>query len=1230
MHTFITRLPALLLLFLPFSLMAQKTQDYNILLHSGKFTPAANLANLSKKSAVFEKSSFLDQHYLVIQFSQLPNEQEKDQLMNDGIQLIDYIPNNAFTAVLTANFHLEGLRKTPARSIFRLEGYHKTIPALYNGNFPTHAKKVPGTVDLTVTSYTKLNRSLVATTFNALDAIILQEFPVFRNFTIRIPTQNFHKLLDLPFLQWAEAVEAPNRRENLLGRSLHRVNMLNDGVRNLKGNGVNIGIWDGGEVQKHVDFSPVDARITLVETSAVTDHGTHCAGTLGAGGLVNPKARGMAPLSRIFSFDFNGNIPAEQAAAIPAQGLAVSSHSYGSGTPACGLNSTAVAYSTASRNTDLNLNNFPNHLHVHSAGNSQTDCSGGWSTITSAGKSAKNNILVADITTLEAISGSSSFGPVADGRVKPEISSLGTGVLSTVLNNGYATFSGTSMATPGVAGTAALLVERYRQLNGNTEPPSALLKNALLNTAYDLGNIGPDYRFGYGRLNALSAIRILEQNRYQVNNLSTGGSNDITITVPVGVARLSVMITWNDPAATPNSVPALVNNLDLSVINGSVTHLPWVLDPNNPSSPAITGVDNVSNIEQVVIAEPLAGVYTLHVAGTSIAVGPQKYSITWTIDQPSIEVIFPNGAESISPGSTETLTWDNAGLTGTQTLEYSVNNGVTWIPITSGLSSNITRWNWTPPAGTSTATARIRVSSGSIADESDANFNILGTPAGLNTVTACDGSLVFFWTAVPGSGRYDLLSLDENTGQFITQASNISTNTYTVSGLTPGASFWFTLVAKNPGSGAVSERAIAIKRMVPASGFNTIGSISGNASICGVNTNVSYSIPAIAGATSYTWTVPAGAFIAAGQGTATISVSFPAGSVSGNVTVVASSATCQTPAAILPVLVNSVPVDPPVSGGNQVQTVCNGTPLPTLTATATVPSNFSLIWYTAASGGIQVTNPTLNTVGSVTYYGASKNNSVNCESSTRTAVTLTIMPAPPGVIAANGSLTFCQGESVILTAPAGSTYGWSNGATTQAITASVAGNYSVTVIQSSGCLTTAAATVTVNALPTVSLSASPYTKLYPGLKTILTASAPGAVSYSWYRNGVLVPGATGASVPVTIDKRGDYSVLVVNGAGCSGTSSIVNIGDSASAELFIYPNPNRGQFSVTYYNSTATKNVISVYDNKGSRIMTKTFSNAPGYPLMPVDISNHGKGSYRITVGDANGRKIKTGTVLVL
>jgi hypothetical protein len=91
----------------------------------------------------------------------------------------------------------------------------------------------------------------------------------------------------------------------------------------------------------------------------------------------------------------------------------------------------------------------------------------------------------------------------------------------------------------------------------------------------------------------------------------------------------------------------------------------------------------------------------------------------------------------------------------------------------------------------------------------------------------------------------------------------------------------------------------------------------------------------------------------------------------------------------------------------------------------------------------------------------------------------------------------------------------------------------------------------------------------------------------------------------------------------------VNIADSASAELFIYPNPNRGQFSVAYYNATPAKNIISVYDNKGSRIMTKTYTNTTGYQLMPVDIRNHGKGNYRVTVRDASGNKIKTAAIVV-
>ncbi|RYE20505.1 MAG: T9SS type A sorting domain-containing protein [Sphingobacteriales bacterium] len=1042
-----------------------------------------------------------------------------------------------------------------------------------------------------------------------------------------------------------------------------------------------------------------------MEAGSVSDHGTHCAGTFGGGGLINPRARGMAPKATIYSWNFSGNIPAEQAIAIPAQNLAVSTHSYGaSGNPSCGITGASVAYSATSRSTDINLNNFPNHLHIHSSGNSQAACSGGWSTITGSGKSAKNNILVGDITSFEVLSGSSSNGPVADGRVKPEIVAMGTSVFSTVLNNNYATFSGTSMATPGVAGSVALLVERYRQLNAGANPPSALIKNTVLNTAHDLGNAGPDYRFGYGRLNALSAVRILEQNRYAVSSIATGATNTHNITVPASAARLRVMITWNDPAGTANANPALVNNLDLTVVNGSNTTLPFILDPLNPGTPAVRAVDNVSNIEQVVIDNPAAGSYTLNVAGTAVPVGPQQYTITWEVDVPYVEVIFPNGGESFNPGTTEVITWNNAGITGPQTVEYSLDNGGSWITINPNVAATTTRLNWAAPAGTSTSTALIRVSSGTVTDVSDGNFNILGTPTGLNTgATSCNpGELNFTWTAVAGATHYDLMRLNISTGEWVIIGSNIAATGFVATGLTVGSTEWFSLVAKNNTSGARSERSVGISRVIPNVTNLVLGPISGRQVICGATANVEYSVAAIAGATSYTWTVPTGATIVSSAGNV-IQVSYAAGSSSGNITVVANAGSCQSAPVSLAINFFATAVAAPVSGGNQTQTYCPPGAMPSLTATATVPAGHEVVWYNAATNGAVVASPTLNSVGTVTYYAASRSTSTLCESNVRTAVTLTITAAPAPTITAGGPLTFCQGGSVVLTAASGvsylwsngattqsitvtnggtynvvvnqgsgcsgtsanvvvvvnplptitvaasgattfcqggsvtltatqgNSYLWSNGATTQSITVNTSGNYAVTVSNASGCATLSApVAVSVSPKPAVSLAAAPYTSLFPGISTTITATTSVPVTYTWFRNGSVVAGATSASIPVSIDGTGSYTVQVTNASGCSNTSAALTIADSATARIFVYPNPNKGQFQVSYYNATATENVVSVYDSRGARIMTKRFNISTAYQRMNVDVRNHGKGTYNVVLSDKNNKKLASASVVVL
>ena len=1128
MKQFFTHLSKFLVILLfPVALTAQVNPDYNILLHSGKFIPAENISSITKNSAVFQQSLFNGKHYVVIQFKALPTQLQKDNLKAVGIELIDYIPNNAYTASVSADINISDFKFSLLRAVFQFKPADKTVTAILSNTIPPHAVKQAGYVDLTIITYEKLSWFQVSGTLQSLGAAIIEDMPMFRSFVVRIPQANMQQLVNLPYIQWVEFIAPPNQEENLPGRSLHRANVLNDGSRNLKGDGVNVGIWDAGEISPHMDFLPA-SRLNQIEFNSPQAHSTHCSGTILGRGLIDPRARGMASNATLYSYNFNGNIQTEMATAIPLYNLIVSSHSYNDGGAiTCNLSGTQIAYTAVSRATDINLNNFPTHLHCHSSGNNQTSCSGGWMTITGTGKSAKNNIVVGSLTSLEALSSFSSCGPVADGRIKPEITSMGSSVYSTTTPvNAYTIMSGTSMSTPGVAGSVTLLVQRYKQLNANALPPSSLIKNTICNTAADLGNAGPDYRFGFGRINALGAVRIIEENRYVVNTIATAGTNDVSITVPAGAARLRVMLTWNDPAAAVNANPALVNNLDLSVINGSTTTLPWILNPGSPANIATRGVDNYSNIEQVSLDNPPSGSYILRVNGTAVPTGPtQEYSLTWVIDQPYIEVTYPNGTESLNPNSQETITWDNAGVTGNQTVEYSLNNGGSWTTISTTVPASTTRLDWTVPME-NTSTALIRVSSGSLTDISDVNFKILGTVTGFtgSGVSCNAGEVIFSWAAATNATHYDLFVLNTTTGDYTSLATNVVGTNYTATGLTPNVSMWFTIRSKNNTTGALSERAYAINVTVSngGGGISPLGPITGQTTICGTPSNVPYSIAAVSGATSYTWTAPPGAVIANGQGTISIAIDYNAGSTSGNVSVYASNGSCQTAPSVLPVAVGSTAVAAPVSGGNQTQAVCSGGPIPTLTATATVPAGHSVIWYNAATGGTIVANPILNTVGTVTYYAASVNNATTCESALRTAVTLTINSVPGATVSAGGPTTFCQGGSVVLTASSGTSYSWSNGATTQAITVTTSGNYSVTVTTSTCVSTTTPVTVTVNPKPTASATAGGPTVFCQPNTVVLTASAGG--TWLWSN------GATTQSI--TVATSGNYSVTITNASGC--------------------------------------------------------------------------------------------------
>ena len=142
-------------------------------------------------------------------------------------------------------------------------------------------------------------------------------------------------------------------------------------------------------------------------------------------------------------------------------------------------------------------------------------------------------------------------------------------------------------------------------------------------------------------------------------------------------------------------------------------------------------------------------------------------------------------------------------------------------------------------------------------------------------------------------------------------------------------------------------------------------------------------------------------------------------------------------------------------------------------------------------------------------------------------------------ISASGSTTICQGGSVTLTSSAANSYLWSNGATTQNIMASAAGNYTVTISDGMGCSTISTPiSVTVNPLPTVTANASA-TTVCAGQSVTLTGSG-NANAYAW--SGGVANGA--AFVPTTTNS---YTV--------TGTNSSTGCQNTATATITVNPLP---------------------------------------------------------------------------
>ncbi|MDP2187101.1 MAG: S8 family serine peptidase [Sphingobacteriaceae bacterium] len=537
----------------------------------------------------------------------------------------------------------------------------------------------------------------------------------------------------------------------------------------LSGQGIPMGEWDGGAVRvSHQEFG---GRVTMADgANILNSHATHVAATMiGAG--TDPLAKGMAYQGVLNAYDWS-NDEAEMANAASA-GMLLSNHSYGIitgwyfgnientgdnwywfGSTTGSVDENYGRYSIESRDWDLIAASAPNYLIVKAAGNDRNygpaagtshrvwngsvwvnssltrekaGGTSGFDCISHAGVS--KNVLT--VGAVQGISGgytnasqviSSSFhgwGPTDDGRIKPDLVAKGVQVYSATAtsNTSYDSWNGTSMASPTVTGSLALLQQRHKQLYSDNIMRAATLKAIAIHTADEAGtNPGPDYVYGWGLMNTAKASDVVARKNGQHDFVEASLANGATYTYNLytdGTAPLKATLSWTDPAAPTapyilnGTTSNLINNLDVRIIrlSDSTQFQPWVLNPANPAAAATSGDNNRDNVEQILLNNPTPGNYLVRVSHKGSLASAQHFSlvvsglstmpvnrnVTFRVNMTGINV-SPLGVHIAgsfqnpvwNPGSTSMINagnnvWEHtASIPEGTSVEYKFINGNAW------------------------------------------------------------------------------------------------------------------------------------------------------------------------------------------------------------------------------------------------------------------------------------------------------------------------------------------------------------------------------------------------------------------------------------------------------------------------------------------------------------------------------------------------------------------------
>lgn len=387
-----------------------------------------------------------------------------------------------------------------------------------------------------------------------------------------------------------------------------------------------------------------------------------------------------------------------------------------------------------------------------------------------------------------------------------------------------------------------------------------------------------------------------------------------------------------------------------------------------------------------------------------------------------------------------------------------------------------------------------------------------------------------------------------------TIASGANTNSITVDFSAAAISGDITVYGANScGNGAVSAYTVTVDAL-PA----TAGTIIGTAAVCQGQTSVAFSVPVIANATGYVWTLPAGATIATGANTESITVDFSASAVSGNVTVYGTNA-CGNGiiSANYAVTVNTLSIAPISISGTT--TICEGNSTALTVNGGTVGTGGTIEWFTDSCGGTSAgignsitVSPTLTTTYYVRYNST-------CNTTVCISETITVNPLPVAAATITGTASVCQGQNgvtysvpaianatdYIWTLPSGATI--ASGANTDSITvdysvAATSGNITVLGRNACGDGVVSVLTITINPLPVAPGTITGTAIVCQGQNGV-SYSVPAidnATNYIWTlpSGATIATGANTNSITVDFSSIATSGILTVQGNNGCGNGVI--------------------------------------------------------------------------------------------